>query len=106
MLLDSRRFVFRHPPHTFTKVPLARRARRAAALRILGEALSAVRGADAKSRGEGIDARKHIDRAVRVTQAAAQGQGVADEDEDEEDQQEQQGEAEQGEEGGGDGAYD
>ena len=88
-------------------MPLARRARRAAALRILGEALSAVRGADAKSRGEGIDARKHIDRAVRVTQAAAQGQGVADEDEEEEeDQQEQQGEAEQGEEGGGDGAYD
>jgi hypothetical protein len=53
--------------------PLEERAARARALRIAGRAFLAATGSDARSRGV-VDAKGHIDRAMKATQAAAQGQ--------------------------------
>lgn len=68
-----------------TGVTLPERARRAAALRCCGAVFLAARGRGARSRGK-VDAKRHIDRAMRVTQAAAQGLDVTDPNDDEDDE--------------------
>ena len=55
--------------------PLAQRAARARALKVTGTMFLAAKGTSNKSRGD-VDAKGHIDRAMKATQAAAQGQEV------------------------------
>lgn len=58
---------------------LDERAARARALRITGRAFLLATGSDAQSRGD-VDAKGHFDRAMKATQAAAQGQDYAPSD--------------------------
>ena len=46
---------------------------RARALLVMGDMFLGAKGSDEKSRGQ-VDAKGHIDRAMKATQAAAQGQ--------------------------------
>jgi len=55
------------------------RAARARALLITGRAFLLATGSDAQSRGV-VDAKGHFDRAMKATQAAAQGQDYAPSD--------------------------
>mmetsp|Transcript_3412 Transcript_3412/g.6763 ORF Transcript_3412/g.6763 Transcript_3412/m.6763 type:complete len:115 (+) Transcript_3412:2-346(+) len=49
------------------------RRARARALFVMGDLFVAAKGNDGRSRGQ-VDAKGHIDRAMKATQAAAQGQ--------------------------------